>query len=335
KTHLPKTHTIQDAIHSQQNSFSSIQRLEDENQVFITMIFPIDNQSALLITFFANMLDRTLRLFLFTALWVGIILAIIALIFLFYLAKTLTKPLKQLNLKAQEIISGGRVEKVYGFEEITDLDLSLDTCHEMLKEQGKLLKQNAFLQQKEHFDVQLGTFLENYLFLDPLQNVRSNFIKLNAFELFSNTPFGTKAQIKDSSKKWSLLLFDALDSGLKPILELLKTTTTSTFEMHIEKAKRLVTIKGTQYKAYIFTKNRFKKIENGTLKKGIFVIFDQGIIKLAKTQKQVLGLVEKILKEFEDQGLDLCIKMIQKEFELLEQKRVLEKDAKMILGKLQ
>lgn len=296
--------------------------------------------------------DRLHDIFFIIFLSTGFTIALTTL-FLWVFASKISRPIQKLGGSALAIAAGQYGDKIQarGPKEIIELANTLNTMSECLHENINRLKENSLLRERMYGEYECAMLLQHLMLQKMIDDCHSDAIAVKAITFFSENPRGLLLDLpkRENVSSLSIHLIEAKEVGFEGMYELLT-------QYKLSKGAKLpeldesfpsmhVSIDLTHLKIF-YSSNHFTLpiiwslqqqaiLENGSKEASLssgdfFFLFNEACSKMCGGQKKIQDLISKILKYFAEEGLETCVKMIQKELAFLVKKKDPDEDIHFI-----
>jgi hypothetical protein len=276
---------------------------------------------------------------------------------LFIIANKIAHPVQKLNNSALTIAGGqyGEQIQVKGPKEIEDLSNTLSTMSECLLENINRLKENSLLKEKMYGEYECALFLQNHMLQKVVDECENDAIGLKAISFFSRNPRGLLLDIPETAEKEEVKihLVEAKEKGFEEMYELLtnyklfkenpKNDLAEEFpflQISLHKESHDLSFQSNQFLPPLIWSTKQQKLldtkaKTITLEPGdLFFLPSSGLLKFFEGKEQVAELLIKVLKFFAEDGLEICVSMLQKELSFATKRKELLQDMHLLAFQL-
>ncbi len=276
---------------------------------------------------------------------------------LFIIANKIAHPVQKLNNSALAIAGGGYGQQIQvkGPKEIVELSNTLSTMSECLYENINRLKENSLLKEKMYGEYECALFLQNHMLQKVIDECDTDAIGLKAISFFSRNPRGLLLDLPETEDQEQILihLVEAKDKGFEEMYQLLtnyklfkenpKTDLGDEFpflQIFLLKEKHQMAIQSNQFlPPFIWSTKQQKlldtKAKTFTLEPGdLFFLSSSGLVNFFEGKEEIGNLLIKVLKFFAEDGLEICVSMLQKELSFATKKKELLHDMHLLCFQL-
>jgi len=267
---------------------------------------------------------------------VSLIVALI-MISLYFISKKISDPMQRLNDSALNIAAGqyGESIQLAGPKEFNELANTLNTMSQCLLENMNRLEESSLLKARIHGEAECARLLQHLMLQKNIAECSSDAIAMRAISFVSTISRGWLLYFPPSQegKLLHIHLLEAKQTGLEGMYQLL-TQYASPKEQY-KKSSPFFCVQltldlstSTLYSNTIGCSAPYLwslKNQNLTLIKekhfveaGDFILFiNQGVLSFfRKSTTKIFYVLQKVLKHFAQDGLDICTNMLQKEIAL-------------------
>ncbi len=276
---------------------------------------------------------------------------------LFIIANKIAHPVQKLNNSALTIAGGGYGQQIQvkGPKEIAELSNTLSTMSECLYENINRLKENSLLKEKMYGEYECALFLQNHMLQKVIDECDNDAIGLKAISFFSRNPRGLLLDLPETSEKEALRihLVEAKDKGFEEMYQLLtnyklfkenpKNDLGEEFpflQLSLDKEKQHMSVRSNQFIApFVWSTKQQKlldyKAKTFALEPGdFFFLSSSGLVSFFEGKEEIATLLVKVLKFFAEDGLEICVSMLQKELSFATKRKELLHDMHLLAFQL-
>ncbi|PIS03052.1 MAG: hypothetical protein COT85_03215 [Chlamydiae bacterium CG10_big_fil_rev_8_21_14_0_10_42_34] len=269
---------------------------------------------------------------------------------LFVIANKISRPVQKLNNSALAIAAGqyGESIQVKGPKEIVELANTLNTMSECLYENINRLKENSLLRERMYGEYECAMLLQHMMLQKNIDDCRSDAVAIKSITLFSEEPKGLLLDfpkppnlppLANEDDLFHIHMAEAEEEGFEGMYQLLteykraRETHTHT-SLILDRNTSTLQIKGPHIPLiWSLDDHKFLEPANGLLKvdSGDYLfLFNQGLLRFYKGQKQITELISKVLKVFASDGLETTAAMLHKELSFATKRKDLEEDIHLL-----
>jgi hypothetical protein len=276
---------------------------------------------------------------------------------LFIIANKIAHPVQKLNNSALAIAGGGYGQQIQvnGPKEIVELSNTLSTMSECLYENINRLKENSLLKEKMYGEYECALFLQNHMLQKVIDECEHDAIGLKAISFFSRNPRGLLLDLPQTDEKDQLLihLVEAKDKGFEEMYQLLtnyklfkenpQTNLGEEFpslQLALHKETHQMSIRANQFLAPFIWSTKQQKLHEPksttfALEPGdLFFLSSSGLFHFFKGKEEIASILIKVLKFFAEDGLEICVGMLQKELSFATKRKELLHDMHLLAFQL-
>ncbi len=304
-----------------------------------TLLFSI----ALVSTILAYLIDTKFQESLFLILLCAGFTISTLVVTLFLIADKISRPVQKLNNSALAIAAGqyGESIQVKGPREIAELANTLNTMSECLHENINRLKENSLLRERMYGEYECAMLLQHMMLQKNIDDCRSDAVAVKSITLFSESPRGLLLDFPKTDRPdlFQIHMAEAEEEGFEGMYQLLtqyklaKEGVVQT-ALLLDRAASTVQLKGPHTPLFWSLDNkRYLEPSQGVLHvdSGDYLfLFNQGLLRFLKGEKQIVELLSKVLKVFASDGLETTTAMLHKELTFATKRKDLEEDIHLL-----
>jgi len=260
---------------------------------------------------------------------------------LYWIADRLTRPVHKLNSSALAIAAGqyGQSIEVKGPKELVEFANTLNTMSECLLENINRLKDNSLLKERVQSEYECCRLLQHLMLQKNIDECRSDAFAVKPISFFSENPRGFLLDFPKNESGLSIHLREADQPGFEGMYQLLasykdakKNEKQTSFLL--DRGNSILHFEGSHTPLlWSMEEKRWKEFhpKNNKVESGDFLfLFNQGTTTFYRTQERLTEILSKVLKIFDQDGLEIAAAMLQKEIAFTLRRKDLEEDLHLL-----